>query len=119
MAAWVAKTKIHPQAHTVSVSIQRVETRQEAHCVCGMWLRGVVWSIHRDCTSSFALRLGCPTPAYRARICAFQTGNLGSEEGGRKGMSEWPYDAKKGGAKIWTLWTLWTLFFEFVRSVPL
>ena len=40
--------------HTVFVPIQRVETHQETHCICGMWLRGVVWSIHRDCNSSFA-----------------------------------------------------------------
>ena len=40
--------------HTVFVSILRVETHQEVHCICGMCLHRVVWSIHRDCISSFA-----------------------------------------------------------------
>ena len=44
------------------LSILRVEGTQPAHWICGMWLRGVVWSIHRDCISSFAFWL-CHTSA--------------------------------------------------------
>ena len=51
--------------HTrVFVSILRVETPRDAHWVCGMWLRGVVWSIHRDCISSFAFWLYNTQPIW-------------------------------------------------------
>ena len=51
---WLGWQNQNPQAHTVFVSILRVETPQDADLVCVMWLRGVVWSIHRDCIASFA-----------------------------------------------------------------
>ena len=47
----------NPQAHAVFVSILRAETPQDAHCICGMCVHSVVWSIHRDCISSFAFWL--------------------------------------------------------------
>ena len=53
----------NPQARPVFVSILRVETPQGAHWIRGTWLRGVVWSIHRDCISSFAFWF---YPAYIA-----------------------------------------------------
>ena len=56
---WVGKNQ-SPPAHTQGfcVSILRVEMRQDAHWICGVWLRSVVWSMqHTDCSSSFAFWL--------------------------------------------------------------
>ena len=43
--------------HGFCVNSLRVETPQAVHCICGMCLHSAVWSIHRDCISSFAFCL--------------------------------------------------------------
>ena len=53
---WVGKAKTLKCTRFL-VSILRVETPHDAHWICGMRLRGVIWSIQGDSISSFAFWL--------------------------------------------------------------
>ena len=58
---WLVKPKSSSITRLVFVSILRVETPQAKHCICGMCLHSVVWSIYKYCISSVAF---CLCPAY-------------------------------------------------------
>ena len=47
LLAGLGQTITLKHTNTVFVSVLRVETPQHAHWIRWMWLRGVVWSIHR------------------------------------------------------------------------